>query len=1338
MKNSNARAVFINHYLIHISYMDQILIYTTLGYNPKYLDIFKLFCESLCYTTATQKNLLVLTDEKFVNEARAIVSKYALLNAFIHPVPNSDSPESASKHKTRIYEFPQIYNFRICLYVDVDCLFLNDLQSIFKFPVQDSKLYVYPESTDQNDHKVRFFSLQHKDGSSFYTTDDYNFLIKNKKLPFNAGLFLFKITKNNENNFNKLQTFMKDFDGVGFYEQSYMNTFFNLNDMSDFSYFTTTIAMQSTHTIDEKFVKTTTSLKNVFKPITPAHAILHFNATLAGNGLTKYNGMKLYFEDFCSTHKYKQLTFDNRNEMLPQIVSENAVIAEIGVFKGDFASVLLKTNPSHLYLVDIWEPKPVVSGDVDGNNVERYNGADLYKHVCNKFRFNGNVSIHRQLSFEFLRALPDNSLDAVYIDADHSYEGVKKDLELSLYKVKKYGLIMGHDYEMNMKKAKNTYDFGVKRAVDEFCKKYSLSIYAKANDGCVSYAILNTYEPPPAPYQIICISVNNDRKNAFAAQCGALCENTPLVFVDTTRDESYFPANTPSNVKNLMDCAHNHFKALEIASRAQSSDFSIICEDDALFHKTDFLRTVNELIANWYEYMGSDKIASIGWVPLQNYKVYDSFKSIKTLDSYRLFNNFYAYGLQAYVVNKRDIASYIPKLLHSTYEKYSNYIKTLPEVPKDCDVMLSDFILPRLLGQRALFPPIAIESNVVSHLEHTNAKHWDIFFKGYESLKMNYYNPTRFQLIVVSASEKRRAHVRYQCERVCPSVPLYFIEPDDQPSYVPASATNEERKVMYCTRSHFKALKFAAKPESPAFSVILEDDVAFHKTDFIPTIHEFIRNWSELMGGDKMASIGWIPCNNYDSYKSAKGIKTLESIRDSKILNDRFVLGTQAYIVKKDEITPYVNILLQPTYEAYETAVRAQKYPNFEPGCKLIACDVVLPRILGQRILFPPVAIETQTESIIGHTQNVYWNTYFKNHSHLLNSYYAVVDDPIQKYFTTYPELNMFKTFKQVIIWGYPLHSHTHSYIHNAWFLMFQALKIPVYWFYDADYPKDFDYTNSCFITEGWVDKNIPLLASCTYFVHIATFPQKYVNAGARLIEIRYNVDTIDDYNYKYTLPTSATKLSKDSLYEVVDNDSAVAAKRGREPQKVSYEVMYMYWATDILPHEFDFNDASRIHENTLYHIGSLESGHPLIEFASMLEASNIKFNHINPWKSPVSYKDNIVLMKKSYCCPDFRNYKGVDVDRTGYVPCRVFKAISYGHTGITNSKRMKSILGDYVEYVESLADILPTVEKRRHDVAWRIECMQYIAANHTFLNRAVDLARALNMKKKPSLAIRE
>ena len=99
--------------------------------------------------------------------------------------------------------------------------------------------------------------------------------------------------------------------------------------------------------------------------------------------------------------------------------------------------------------------------------------------------------------------------------------------------------------------------------------------------------------------------------------------------------------------------------------------------------------------------------------------------------------------------------------------------------------------------------------------------------------------------------------------------------------------------------------------------------------------------------------------------------------------------------------------------------------------------------------------------------------------------------------------------FSKVVIWGFPLHTHTHSYIHYGWHKAFTYLGYPTYWFDDTNYPTDFDYNNCLFITEGYADTNIPIVPTSIYYVHIAIHPEKYLNRVKRFIEIRYLVDSI-------------------------------------------------------------------------------------------------------------------------------------------------------------------------------------------------------------------------------------
>jgi hypothetical protein len=133
----------------------------------------------------------------------------------------------------------------------------------------------------------------------------------------------------------------------------------------------------------------------------------------------------------------------------------------------------------------------VSSGDEHGNHVKDAYLPLEYIVLNQKYKYNPLVTLLRGYSYELLPHFAKETFDVIYIDGDHSYQGVKDDLALAKKIVKRGGLICGHDYEMNPAKTANNYNFGVKAAVDEFCIQYGLEILAKGLDGQVSWAIRN-------------------------------------------------------------------------------------------------------------------------------------------------------------------------------------------------------------------------------------------------------------------------------------------------------------------------------------------------------------------------------------------------------------------------------------------------------------------------------------------------------------------------------------------------------------------------------------------------------------------------------------------------------------------------------------------------------------------------------------------------------------------------------------------------------------------------------------------------------------------------------
>lgn len=175
--------------------------------------------------------------------------------------------------------------------------------------------------------------------------------------------------------------------------------------------------------------------------------------------------------------------------MIRELIPKGSVCAEIGVFEGAFSNQLYQIiQPSKLYLIDLFEGH-CDSGNEDGNNVVVRNLSEAYMRLLAETRTIPSIQLIKGRSADILSTFPDDSLDMIYIDGDHSYEGCAKDIAGAYTKVRNGGWILGHDYEMNMAKARTYYHFGVKQAVDEFCSRMNQTIVAKGMDGCVSFAI---------------------------------------------------------------------------------------------------------------------------------------------------------------------------------------------------------------------------------------------------------------------------------------------------------------------------------------------------------------------------------------------------------------------------------------------------------------------------------------------------------------------------------------------------------------------------------------------------------------------------------------------------------------------------------------------------------------------------------------------------------------------------------------------------------------------------------------------------------------------------------
>lgn len=162
-------------------------------------------------------------------------------------------------------------------------------------------------------------------------------------------------------------------------------------------------------------------------------------------------------------------TIGSRVELIKLLV-KGTVGAEIGVLKGRFARrVVEHVKPSIYYLVDVWER-------IEGSHYKQDRISRALRIVLHDLRpwiQEGRVRLLCGRSTEVVNLIPPGHLDWVYIDGDHTYEGVLADLRGWTARVKRGGYVMGHDYVG----AEHCGDRGashVKRAVEQFGREHDL------------------------------------------------------------------------------------------------------------------------------------------------------------------------------------------------------------------------------------------------------------------------------------------------------------------------------------------------------------------------------------------------------------------------------------------------------------------------------------------------------------------------------------------------------------------------------------------------------------------------------------------------------------------------------------------------------------------------------------------------------------------------------------------------------------------------------------------------------------------------------------------------
>jgi hypothetical protein len=294
---------------------------------------------------------------------------------------------------------------------------------------------------------------------------------------------------------------------------------------------------------------------------------------------------------------------------------------------------------------------------------------------------------------------------------------------------------------------------------------------------------------------------------------------------------------------------------------------------------------------------------------------------------------------------------------------------------------------------------------------------------------------------------------------------------------------------------------------------------------------------------------------------------------------------------------------------------------------------------------------------------------------------------------------------KQVVIWGHKLHSHTHSYIHAAFDKAFKHLGFNVLWLDNNDRVDNIDFNHSLFITEGNVDQKIPLLHTCYYVLHNCALNkyQPFIEAHRCLMLQVYTHDVLtrdvvrlDDYIYYQ--PNAKT--------------------------------LYMPWATDMLPHEIDqMKKIIRNREKPKFMaswIGTICGGthgnqEQVNRFKDACSKAGILFRHL----TNIPCEDQAKYIQESMLAPAIQ---GAWQCAKGYIPCRIFKNISYGVLGITNSETVYKLFNGKIVYNPDTHQLFFDAMQKAKTISLTemYELMDFVKEKHTYVARIRHILETL------------
>jgi hypothetical protein len=263
-------------------------------------------------------------------------------------------------------------------------------------------------------------------------------------------------------------------------------------------------------------------------------------------------------------------------------------------------------------------------------------------------------------------------------------------------------------------------------------------------------------------------------------------------------------------------------------------------------------------------------------------------------------------------------------------------------------------------------------------------------------------------------------------------------------------------------------------------------------------------------------------------------------------------------------------------------------------------------------------------------------------------------------------------------------------------------------WLDDVPSSNLVDLKNALVISEDQADENLQASPNASYVLHHST-KRKYHDEGAEVLNLaNFTVAHIRKMRDDVSVLSGLEELDEVTYYDS------------------STRTLYQPWATNLLPTEISSDmvmTPTRLTKH-IHYIGTI--GHDGIR-------SVMRRVRHQSWKLQLRLKVHSrvddataqALLCSSRTAFDIRGNHHRNV---GYIPCRIWKGLSYGLPMTSNSPLLETVFGDRVKFKAFADDFLEsaiehTVHFEREQI---MDNQSWIRSRHTYVNRARRILEVL------------